>query len=63
MPGQLTSPSGVAAPRGTSCDVPENVRRVPAEWVRPRRPRLAMLATRLGTVATNQPQRALLEVH
>ena len=46
MPVQLTSPSGVASPRGTPCprsrdglpdrdDVPENVRRVPAEWVRP----------------------------
>ena len=48
---QSTSPSGVAGPRGTPCprsrdglpdrdDVPENVRRVPAQRVRPRGPRL-----------------------
>jgi len=46
VPFQLTSPSGVTGPRGTPCprsrdgltdrdDVPGNVRRVPAKWVRP----------------------------
>jgi hypothetical protein len=35
VPFQLTSPSGEASPRGTPCDVPGNVRRVPAQWVRP----------------------------
>jgi hypothetical protein len=37
---QLTSPSGEASPRRTPCDVPGNVRRVPATWVRRRVPRL-----------------------
>ena len=40
MPVQLTSPSGVAGPRGTPCDVLDDVRRVPAQWVRPLGPRL-----------------------
>jgi hypothetical protein len=45
MPVQVASPSGVAGPRGTSWDVPDNVRRVPAKWVRPQGPRLAMLVS------------------
>ena len=59
MPIQLTSPSGEASPRGTPWDVPDDVRRVLAKWVRPRRPRLdppspgTPLVTWLGTVATN----------
>ena len=48
MPVQSPSPSGEASPWGTSCEVPGNVRRVPAKWVRPRGPRLAMLASRTG---------------
>jgi len=47
---QLTSPSGVAGTQGTPCDVPGNARRVPAEWVRPWVPRLAMLVSRSCTV-------------
>ena len=50
MPSQLMSPGGVAAFRGTPCDVPNIVRRVPAQRVRPRTPRLAMLATWPGMV-------------
>ncbi len=56
---QLTSPSGVAAPRSASCDVHDNVRRVPAKRVRLRRPRLdppsagTPLVPWLGTVAAN----------
>jgi len=56
VPVQLTSPSGQASPRRTPCprsrdglpdrdDVPHNVRRVPAKWVRPRAPRLAILVS------------------
>jgi len=56
MPDQLTSPSGVAGLRRTPCDVPGNVRRVPAQWVRRRKPRLAMLVSRPGTVPTNAGQ-------
>ncbi len=58
MAFQLTSPSGVAGPRGTSCDVPDDVRRVPAKWVRPRGPRLdppsagTPLVPWIGTVPT-----------
>jgi hypothetical protein len=58
------SPGGVAAFRDTPCprsrdglpdrdDVPNIVRRVPAQRVRPRTPRLAMLATWLGMVVAN----------
>ena len=50
MPFQLTSRSVLAGSRGTPCDVPEIVRRVPAQWVRPREPRVAMLVSWLGTV-------------
>ena len=53
MPVQSASPRGVAGRRGTSCDVPENVRPVPAQWVRPHRPRLAMLASWPGIVLNN----------
>ena len=64
MPVQSTSPSSVAGSRGTPCprsrdglpdrdDVPDNVRRVPAQWVRPRRPRLAMLVSWPGMVRSN----------
>ena len=49
---QLTSPSGVAGLRRTPCDVPGNVRRVPAKWVRRQRPRLATLVSWTGTVHT-----------
>jgi len=45
VPFQLTSPSGVAGPRGTPCDVPENVR-----LGRPWGPRLAMLVSWPGTI-------------
>ena len=45
MPVQLTSPSGVANPQGTPCDVPAIVRRVPAQWVRPWGPCLVFLAS------------------
>jgi hypothetical protein len=40
VPVQLTSPSGQASPRGTPCDVPDNVR-----LGLPREPRLAMLVS------------------
>ena len=61
MQVQLTSPSGVAVPQGTPGprsrdglpdrdDVPGNVRLVPAEWVRPWVPRLAMLVSWSCTV-------------
>ena len=53
MPNQLTSPSVEASPRCTPCDVPYSVRRVPAQWVRPRRPRLAMLVSWTGRVPAN----------
>ena len=62
MPGQLALPSGVVALRGAPCDVPENVRRVPAKWVRPRGPRLAALATWPGIADTHHREN-LLEVH
>src|SRR3989304_4424525 len=45
VPAQLTSPSSVAAPRGTPCDVPGNVR-----LGRPRGQRLAVLVSWPGTV-------------
>ena len=43
--------SGVAPLQGTSCDVPEGVRRVPATWVRPWGRRLATLVSWPATVA------------
>ena len=74
MPIRLTSPSGVAGPRGTPCprsrdglpdrdDVPDDVRRVPAQWVRPRRPRLdppsvgIPLVSWVGTGAANSERK------
>jgi hypothetical protein len=62
MPGQLASLSSVAASRGAPYDVPENVRRVPAKWVRPWSPRLALLATWPGIVGTHHTVN-LSEVH
>ena len=53
MPVQLTSPSGVAGPLTTPCDVPGNVRRVPAKWVWVTGPRLAMLDSWTGMVHIN----------
>jgi hypothetical protein len=54
VPVQLTSPSFVAGLQGTPCDVPGSVRRVPAQWVRPRGPRLAKLVSWTGRgVRTN----------
>ena len=61
---QSTSPSGVAGLRRTPCprsrdglpdrdDVPGNVRRVPAKWVRRQRPRLATLVSWPATGHTN----------
>lgn len=58
MLGQLTSPSGKASPRDTPWNVPDTVRRVPAEWVQSREARLhppsagAQLASWPSTVLT-----------
>ena len=49
VPGQLTSPSGVAGLPGAPCDVPITVR-----LGRPRWPRLARFVSWPGTVATNR---------
>jgi len=61
VPVKLASHSGVAGTQGTPCprsrdglpdrdDVFTNVRLVPAEWVRPWAPRLAMLVSWSCTV-------------
>ncbi len=63
MPIQLTLLSDEASPRGTPCDVPDDVRRVPAKWVRPRRPRLdppsvgTPLVSWVGTGADNSQRK------
>ena len=63
MPVQLTWPGGVAVPLTTPCDVPETVRRVPAQWVRARRTRLAMLVSWPGMVAHNCSAKPLERLH
>jgi len=62
VPFRLTSPSDEASPQGAPCDVPDNVRRVPAKWVRPWGPRLAMLVSWPGTVS-HQSMAKWLEEH